>query len=75
MKTFGKGSVQTLLDLEGGSLKVTIARWVTPNGHWIMGDGVTPDIIVRYAPEGATTAPKVDPQMARAIRFLTGDTK
>lgn len=70
-KTFGKGSVQTLLDLDGGSLKVTVARWVTPNGHWIMGGGVTPDITVTYASAGATTTPKADPQMARAVRFLT----
>ena len=70
-KTFGKGSVQTLIDLDGGSLKVTVARWVTPDGHWIMGNGITPDITIAYAPAGATTAPKVDPQMARAVKFLT----
>ena len=70
-KSFGKGSVQTLIDLGGGSLKVTVARWITPDGHWIMGNGITPDIIVPYAPEGATTAPKIDPQMARAVDFLT----
>jgi len=70
-KSFGKGSVQTLIDLGGGSLKVTVARWVTPDGHWIMGNGITPDIIVPYASEGATTAPKVDPQMKRAVDFLT----
>ena len=29
-KSFGKGSVQTLMPLDGGSLKITIARWVTP---------------------------------------------
>ncbi|MDB5244722.1 MAG: ctpA [Parcubacteria group bacterium] len=68
-KSFGKGSVQTLLDLDGGSLKVTIARWITPAGHWIMGNGVTPDITVPYTPEDA--AAKKDPQMARAIQFLT----
>jgi carboxyl-terminal processing protease len=70
-KSFGKGSVQTLLDLDGGSLKVTVARWITPAGHWIMGDGVTPDISIAYAAPGATTTPKVDPQMKRAVEFLT----
>ncbi len=78
-KSFGKGSVQTLLDLDGGSLKVTVARWITPAGHWIMGNGVTPDITVPYALSGATgsstspqaTTPKVDPQMLRAVQFLT----
>ena len=70
-KSFGKGSVQTLINIDGGSLKVTVARWITPAGHWIMGNGITPDIIVQYAPSDATTTPKVDPQMARAIQFLT----
>lgn len=70
-KSFGKGSVQTLLDLDGGSLKVTVARWITPDGHWIMGNGVTPDITVAYMAPGATEKPKVDPQMLRAVQFLT----
>lgn len=68
-RSFGKGSVQTLIDLDGGSLKVTVARWITPAGHWIMGNGVTPDIVVPFTAEDA--AAKRDPQMARAVRFLT----
>lgn len=68
-KSFGKGSVQSLIDLDGGSLKVTIARWVTPDGHWIMGNGITPDITVPYTQ--ADAAAKKDPQMQRAIEFLT----
>ena len=68
-KSFGKGSVQTLLDLGGGSLKVTVARWITPDGHWIMGNGVTPDIAVGYTKAEASS--KNDSQMTRAIKFLT----
>ena len=68
-KSFGKGSVQTLMGIDGGSLKVTIARWITPDGHWIMGNGVTPDITVPYT--AADAAAKKDPQMARAVQFLT----
>ncbi|KKW39803.1 MAG: Carboxyl-terminal protease [Parcubacteria group bacterium GW2011_GWA1_54_9] len=68
-KSFGKGSVQTLLDLGDGSLKITVARWVTPSGHWIMDNGVTPDIVVPYTKEDV--AAKKDPQMARAVTFLT----
>jgi len=68
-KSFGKGSVQTLLDLGGGSLKITVARWVTPAGNWIMGNGITPDIIVPFTKSDAET--KKDPQMLRAIKFLT----
>ena len=68
-KSFGKGSVQTLIDLAGGSLKVTVARWITPDGHWIMGNGVTPDITVPFTQADASA--KKDPQTARAIQFLT----
>lgn len=74
VKSFGKGSVQTLIDLDGGSLKVTVARWVTPAGHWIMGNGITPDIKAVFTPAATSTAsgaPKQDSQMDRAIQFLT----
>lgn len=69
MRSFGKGSVQELLPLDKGSLKITVARWVTPAGTWIMGNGITPDITVPYTQEDA--AAKADPQMKRAIQFLT----
>lgn len=68
-KSFGKGSVQTLVDLGGGSLKITVARWITPDGHWIMGNGVAPDITVAY--KKADTPKGNDSQMTRAIEFLT----
>jgi carboxyl-terminal processing protease len=68
-KSFGKGSVQTLIDLDGGSLKVTVARWITPSGNWIMGNGIAPDISVFPTP--ADVAAKKDVQMARAVQFLT----
>ncbi len=68
-KSFGKGSVQTLIDLDGGSLKVTVARWITPAGHWIMGNGITPDISVPFT--AADAEAKKDPQTDRAIELLT----
>ena len=68
-KSFGKGSVQTLIDLGDGSLKVTVARWITPAGNWIMDNGITPDIIVPFT--AADALAKRDPQMSRAIQFLT----
>ena len=71
-KSFGKGSVQTLIDLGDGSLKVTVARWITPAGNWIMNNGITPDIIVPFT--AADALAKKDPQMSRAIRFLTTGT-
>jgi len=46
-KTFGKGSVQTILPMENGSaLKLTTARYYTPNGTSIQAEGITPDIAV-----------------------------
>ena len=68
-RSFGKGSVQELVPLAGGSLKITVARWVTPAGTWIMDNGVAPDIAV--AVTATDLEAKKDPQMARAIRFLT----
>ncbi len=49
-KSFGKGSVQTIQELRsGGAVKITTARYFTPNGRSIQGDGITPDIILdRY---------------------------
>ena len=47
-KTFGKGSVQTVIPLEGGSaLKLTTAKYYTPNGRSIQAEGITPDIVVK----------------------------
>lgn len=68
-KSFGKGSVQTLINLGDGSLKITVARWITPAGNWIMKNGITPDIIVPYTLADAEA--NKDPQMSRAIQFLT----
>jgi carboxyl-terminal processing protease len=45
-KTFGKGSVQKLIELpDGAELKVTVARWYTPNGKNITAEGITPDVV------------------------------
>lgn len=48
-KTFGKGSVQEVQNLKAGSsLKITIAKWLTPNGSQIEGEGLEPDIDVEF---------------------------
>lgn len=67
-RSFGKGSVQQLINIDGASLKVTVARWLTPNGHSIMGNGITPDIESDIA---TSTPAGQDPQMDRAVEFLT----
>ncbi|MDH3972656.1 MAG: S41 family peptidase [Deltaproteobacteria bacterium] len=46
-KTFGKGSVQTILPMEDGSgIRITTARYYTPNGRSIQAEGITPDLII-----------------------------
>lgn len=68
-QSFGKGSVQELVPLRGGtSLKVTIARWLTPNGVSISGGGLTPDVVVKddNKAEG-------DEQLLAALKVLFGE--
>lgn len=70
--TFGKGSVQELVDLPGGSsLKVTIARWFTPDGTSISKAGLEPDIEVTRTVEQIMA--DEDPQLDAAIAWLNGD--
>lgn len=53
VRTFGKGSVQSILDLPGGAgLRLTTARYYTPSGHAIQADGVHPDVIVKPSKPG-----------------------
>jgi carboxyl-terminal processing protease len=67
--TFGKGTVQNIQPLSnGGGLRITIARWLTPNRNWIHDVGITPDIEVPYDP--ATDGVDIDPQLDAAIEFI-----
>lgn len=67
--TFGKGTVQTWEELAGGNgaMRLTIARWLTPEKRWIHGVGITPDVNVPV-PDG--TAAGEDPVLDRAIAIL-----
>lgn len=68
-RTFGKGSVQKLIELpEGAELKVTIARWYTPNGKNITTDGINPDISASYTQADADAGN--DPQLDAAKKEL-----
>jgi carboxyl-terminal processing protease len=54
VKTFGKGSVQTVIPLEDGSaLKLTTAKYYTPSGRSIQAEGILPDIVVKSEKPGA----------------------
>ena len=64
--SFGKGSVNTLRPLSDGSgIYFSIARWYTPNGTLIEGEGITPEIVVELPPDGTE-----DVQLNTAIEIL-----
>ncbi|MDD5068273.1 MAG: S41 family peptidase [Candidatus Pacebacteria bacterium] len=72
-KTFGKGSVQELVSLTPDtSLKITIARWLTPNGISISQEGLKPDIEVKADPKQADSANAKDIQLEKAVSILLG---
>lgn len=65
--SFGKGTVQQALDLGGGAgLHVTIAKWLTPNGTWVHGKGLTPDVQVSLDDKD----PSHDTQLEKAIQTV-----
>ena len=65
-KSFGKGSVQKLVDLiDGSQLKITIAKWYTPNEKNINGEGIHPDRAVEYNPDNINKG--IDDQLNAAI--------
>jgi carboxyl-terminal processing protease len=64
-RTFGKGSVQTILPLSDGSgLRLTTARYYTPSGKSIQSSGITPDIELSFIPPGQ----KEDKEKPRFLR-------
>lgn len=70
-QTFGKGSVQELVRITSEpetSLKVTVARWLTPDGHFISQGGLTPSVTVERTREQFRKG--IDPQMQKAVELL-----
>lgn len=68
-KSFGKGSVQELMQITPEtSLKVTVARWLTPHGLSISEGGLKPDVEIKVAQEDVDK--KIDPQLNKAIELL-----
>jgi carboxyl-terminal processing protease len=63
-KTFGKGSVQTILPVHGnGAIKLTTARYYTPHGRSIQAEGIEPDILVERL---EVTRPEAGPRVREA---------
>ncbi len=68
-KTFGKGSVQQIESLPGGSsAKITVAKWLTPKGKSIDKDGITPDIEIKEADNALFSAN--DPLLNKGLGVL-----
>jgi len=68
-KSFGKGTVQKIIDLgEGSSLKITIAKWLTPKGNVIDKEGITPDIEVEITLEDYENGK--DSQLEKALEEI-----
>ena len=69
VKTFGKGSVQTIDNiLSGGQLKVTVAKWYTPKGKNINKEGIKPDVEVTVTADDISN--QRDLQKTKALEML-----
>lgn len=70
-KSFGKGSVQELISVSSDtSVKITVARWLTPAGHQINTVGITPDIEADITRDDLDN--KRDPQLDKALEIVKG---
>lgn len=68
-KSYGKGSVQMVKNIkDGSSIKITIAKWITPKGQDINKEGITPDEIVELSLEDFEK--NIDNQLNRALEIL-----
>ena len=68
-QSFGKGSVQEVVDITSDTiLKITVAKWLVPNGASISEKGLTPDYEVEITEKD--TDAKKDPQLDKAVEIL-----
>jgi len=80
-KTYGKGSVQTVMPLgEGSAIKLTTSRYLTPSGRSINGSGIEPDVVVasddehrQYRGAHGRVALRDDAQLLEALRLISYD--
>lgn len=71
-KTFGKGTVQELINLENGSqYKITTKKWLTPKGDWVNETGIVPDVEIELSDEYIKNpSDETDNQLQRAIEEI-----
>ncbi len=71
-KSFGKGSVQEAIDLkDGAGIHITVAKWILPNGDWINGKGIQPDVVVENKiKEGNSLKRDDDAQLDKALELM-----
>jgi carboxyl-terminal processing protease len=73
VRTFGEGTVQTIIPLAGwGAVKLTTSRFYTPASHGIEGIGIIPDVLVEAGDSKAGESPAQDRQLQAAIAHLHG---
>lgn len=73
-KSYGKGVVQSVLGVGDGLMTITVARYYSPNGICIHGEGIEPDILVEMDPEKSarltSLEPTEDEQLLAAVEYL-----
>ena len=71
IKTYGKGSVQQINQLkdDGGAVRITVARWLTPKDRQINKVGLTPDVVIDITADDIQNGR--DPQLDKAVELLT----
>jgi len=72
-QSFGKGTIQQAVDLDGGgSVHISVGKWLTPKERWVHSKGLTPDISVAYDASLSSKLKDVpDNQIIRAVTELT----